>query len=211
MFDLVFCADEKKKNEFRQQGKKLRFENVYFIEHFKGLKESNADVSLIVAKNKQDLSNQVSKASILKKPIFVLGSDDEVNRAALENKKVSCLLSPEYERKKDFMHSRNSGLNQVLCKIAVKNNAAIGVNFNGLHEDKKEAALRLGRIIQNIRFCSKYKVKVLIASFSAKPEEMVSAYDLRSFCSAIGMNTKMAKEALLVLEKIVSKQVIKFK
>jgi len=205
MFDLVFCSDEKKKEEFRQQGKKLGFEDVYFIEHFRGLKESNANIILINSRNKQDLSNQISKAFMLKKPIFVLGSNDEVNRAALENKKVSCLLSPEYERKKDFMHSRDSGLNQVLCKIAVKNNAAIGINFNDLHEDKKETALRIGRIIQNIRFCSKYKVKVLMASFSKKPEEMVSAYDLRSFCSTLGMNTKMAKELLLVLREIVNK------
>jgi len=34
---------------------------------------------------------------------------------------------------------------------------------------------------------------------------MVSAYDLKSFCSSLGMNATMAKEALLVVNDIIKR------
>ena len=44
----------------------------------------------------------------------IFGGKDSVNRKAVENPSVDILMSPERGRNKDFMKSRNSGLNQVL-------------------------------------------------------------------------------------------------
>ena len=60
----------------------------------------------------------------------IIGGSDTVNRKAVENPKVDILISPERSRNKDFMKSRNSGLNQVLAKLAHKNKVAIGFDFN---------------------------------------------------------------------------------
>ena len=145
------------------------------------LKDSN--YVLIRAENKEELHLKINKAK--GKKIVVLGSNNEVNRAALESKNVDVLLSPELTRKKDYMKYRDSGLNQVLCKIAHNNGKAIGINYDEIKKikDKKEKAQRIGRIIQNIRLCRKYKVKIILVSFSKK----TSDFDLKVFARVLGI------------------------
>lgn len=156
------------------------------------------DILLIVNFEPQILRKMIDKSANYFKIIFVLGTNDKINRIALEHKKVSALISPEYERKKDYVHYRNSGLNQVLCKIARDNNKFIFINFNDVLLSKgREKALILGRIMQNIKLCKKYNVKLRIANFSSDITKMRSYSDLRSFCFAIGMTNKETKESFL--------------
>jgi ribonuclease P/MRP protein subunit RPP1 len=115
-----------------------------------------------IIKNSKDLRNDINKA---KSPVIVLGGDDKVNRAALENKKVDILLSPELNDRKDNFHYRKSGLNQVLCKLAKKNDIAIGFDFALLLKSKERAKI-LGRMFFNYKLCKKYKVKMVFDSFS---------------------------------------------
>ena len=70
---------------------------------------------------------------------IVLGGNDKQNRAAVENKNLDILLSPEIIRGRDFMHSRDSGLNQVLCTLAYKNNIAIGFNFSDVLKTRTDS------------------------------------------------------------------------
>ncbi len=107
----------------------------------------------------------------------------------MENKNVSILLSPEFERERDYMNYRNSGLNHVLCKIARDNNSAIAIDFNALKRLKaKEKALKLGRIMQNARLCKKYKVKMVLLSLAKSQKEMVSAFDFKVFAKTLGIS-----------------------
>jgi RNase P/RNase MRP subunit p30 len=149
----------------------------------------NCDAVLIDVDSMEKLRQFVDKAHARKKTIIVKAGDDSFNRAALETKKISILLSPEAGQKADFMSYRNSGLNQVLCKIAEKNNIAIGISFSELLEIKndKELAERLGRIMQNIMLCRKYKTKIQLANFASKKESLRAALDIRSFGSAMGL------------------------
>lgn len=126
---------------------------------------------------------------------FNLAYGKENNRKLLENKKLDILVSPEKTRKKDFIHHRNSGLNHVLCKLAKKNNIAIGISFNDILKSKERDKL-IGRIMQNIRLCRKYKVKMVLASFATNKFEMRDAHDLMSFGICLGMNPGEAKKAL---------------
>lgn len=115
----------------------------------------------------------------------ILGGADSVNRKAVENKSVDILMHPEKGRVKDFMKSRNSGLNQVLCKLAFKNNVAIGFDFNYLLNAKESQRPNiLGRMKLNVILCNKYKIKMYVCN-STKEERGNS--DLESFGRVLGM------------------------
>ena len=86
----------------------------------------------------------------------ILGGKDTVNRKAVENKSVDILLSPERGRNYDFMKARNSGLNQVLCKLAHSNNVAIGFDFNYLLRAKDSERINIiGTMKFNVKLCNK--------------------------------------------------------
>lgn len=123
-----------------------------------------------------------------KKLSIISGGNEIINRKAVESKSVDILLHPEENTKKDFMHSRNSGLNQVLCKLASKNNVAIGFSFNNiLNSSGMKRATILGRMMQNIILCRKYKVKMIIINHIANDSERSNG-DLRSFGICLGMH-----------------------
>jgi len=104
-------------------------------------------------------------------------------------------MSPEKVRGKDFMHYRDSGLNQVLCKLAKKNNVGIGFNFNDVlnSDDRKNI---LGKMMQNVRLCRKFKVKMVLISGAQDEMEMRAPKDLISFGVTIGMTPGEAKKSL---------------
>src|SRR3989344_5376444 len=94
-----------------------------------------------------------------KKSIIFSSNDDELNRKILENEKINILLLNQSHRK-DRFKQRNSGFNHILARIAKKNNIAIGINLDEILENKgEEKAKILARIKQNIKFCSKNKIK----------------------------------------------------
>jgi ribonuclease P/MRP protein subunit RPP1 len=143
--------------------------------------------------------NKLRRKIIKSKELVVIqGGDEKINRFAVENKKVNILLSPEKGKKNDFIHSRNSGLNQILAKLANKNKIQIGFSFNYiLNSRDKKRALILGRMKQNVKICRKYKVKMRLGSFANKNFELRSADALLAFGKCIGMQDKEAKQALI--------------
>ncbi len=143
---------------------------------------------MIKAKNVDELVRKINKTEGL---VIVEGGNDKINRAALENKKVDVLLGPEKGRDRDFTHYRNSGLNQVLCKLAKKNNIAIGFDFNDILVSMEKGKI-LGRMMQNVKLCRKYKVKMLIFDF----KEERSKEELRSFGISLGMTPGESKKAV---------------
>ena len=116
-------------------------------------------------------------------------------RKFFEDKKVDIILSPEKGSTKDNLHFRNAGLNQVLCKLAKKNNIALGFSFNEILNASNLQDV-LGRMKQNVKLCRKYKVKMVFASFAKDKFEMRGAYDLLSFARILGMEPGEAKQAL---------------
>lgn len=131
---------------------------------------------------------------------IVKGGDDKLNRKILEDKKTDILLDPE-PKKWDKLHHRNSGLNQVLCKLAAQHDIAIGFSFRSILFSNNRGAL-MGKIMQNIRLCLKYKVKIIFGSFAEEKFEMRSAEDLLGFLDCLGMAPGDAKKALGNVSKI---------
>jgi len=163
-----------------------------------GFKPIILDKTLIIKTEKRDeLMRKVSSSHAKNIPIIILGSDDNINRMALEDKRVSMLLSPEEMRKKDFMKWKNSGLNHVLCRFAAENNIKIGISYSAIKRlEPKERALRISRIMQNIKLCRKYNTKLVLASFAESENDLLSPYELRSLGIVLGMTPKQANESL---------------
>jgi len=121
---------------------------------------------------------------------IVQGKDIAFNRKALENKKTSMLIL-NHINKKDKLKQRDSGLNQVLCKIAKDSNIILAIDLKELTKetDKKNKAIILGRIIQNIRLIKKFKNKLKLLNSGNKQQAF-------SFLLTLGLPTKQAVEAV---------------
>ncbi|MFH1456285.1 MAG: RNase P subunit p30 family protein [archaeon] len=137
------------------------------------------------------------------------GSTNEINRQAMETGRVDILLSPEKHCHKDFMHHRNSGLNQVLCNIANKKKTAIGISLNDLLYLENRGQ-RMGRIMQNVKLCKKYKVKLVFASFAKDKFGQRPVKDMLAIAKTLGMTDKQAKESLEALAQIINNKKVLF-
>ena len=118
--------------------------------------------------------------------VGVLGREGDFNRRALETLKINYLVSPELGERRDTLKQRDSGLNHVLAKIAKKNKIAIIIDFSDINKLKGKAkALRLARIIQNIKICRKAGCEIKIWDLDGKSDELA----LKSFGFSLGMSS----------------------
>ncbi len=127
---------------------------------------------------------------------IVDGTNEMINRKAVEDKKTQILLNPHQVQGKDRLQQRTSGLNQVLCSLAHENNVAIGMSLDSVQESEA-----MGRVMQNIMLCRKYNVRMLFFTRARSLYEMRSASDLMSFCKVVGMTPGEAKVALTGLSQ----------
>ena len=116
-------------------------------------------------------------------------NDDELNRKVLEKLGIDVLLL-NLSGRRDRLKQRDSGFNQVLAKIAKKNNVVIGINFDEIIESKNEKREKiLARVKQNIRLCNKNKLKMKFIVQEKENERNI--YDLRALGLVLGMPTWM--------------------
>ena len=102
------------------------------------------------------------------------------------------ILLLNQSKRKDFSKQRNSGFNQVLAKIAVKNKIGVGINLDEIINSKpKQKAEILARVRQNIKLCNKNKLKMNFISPSGKIKRNI--YDLKALGLVLGMPTQMVK------------------
>lgn len=175
MYDLTLIKTNK--DEAISLSKKLGFSDIFFIQNediIKNIKE--------IRKNKFNL---------------VLGGNDELNRAILTNKSTSILLNPE-PNTKDSIKQKNSGLNDVLCNLANKNKIAVAFSIDRL----KDLNL-LGKILQNIKLCKKYKVKMLFFTLARHKYDLVASSDMLSTLYVLGLQPREAKYALTGINEII--------
>jgi ribonuclease P/MRP protein subunit RPP1 len=137
----------------------------------------------VIDTSSEKLRSEIQKCKGL---VVIQGGDDKINRLAVENRKVDLLLSPEKGTRKDSMFFRNSGLNQVLCKLAFKNKISIGFNFSDILNSKDKLKI-ISRMVQNVKLCKKYKVKMVFSSFAKSKYELRSNAILASFAKLLGV------------------------
>ncbi len=124
-------------------------------------------------------------------PIIVKAQSPDFNRKILEYGKFNILLSIESTtKKKDASKYLDSGLNHILAKIAARNNIAIGINLEEINPlDKKQKAIQLSKIIQNIKICRKEETKIRLLNYKDKKTAF-------SFLISLGASTQQTKEAI---------------
>lgn len=201
--DIVF--PDKNEKRFIETAEKLGIEGICFAYTLKDKKdflEKKEKINKIKEKTKINLftaiiagPKDVRKARQITK--LVLCKSPENNRHVFEKDKPSLIFGLEILAKKDSMHSRNSGLNHILCNLANKNNILIGFSFSSVLDSKEMLRTQIiGRIMQNIRLCRKYKTKTVIASFAENPYKMRAFHDLKSVFTTFGMHPKEANDSL---------------
>jgi hypothetical protein len=182
MFDIVFPSENEK--EFILIAEKLSIKELYLVYDYKKGEDyffidefKNDKVKLKLGLIAKD--NEILKAKQVCD--FVIAESSDNDQDVLEKFKPNLMFDFENSKLNDKTHYRRSGLNQVLCKIAAENDIIIGFSFNSLLKcTGARRAVLLGRMMQNINICRKYKVKIGVFSFALKPYEMRSGKDLES-------------------------------
>ena len=119
---------------------------------------------------------------------FILVRSGPKDRYVIERQKPDMMFGLESLERKDSLHARNSGLNQVLCTLMSKNDISLGISFSSLLRcEHLLRATLLGRMMQNIILCQKYKVNIMLASFASDPLGMRNPKDLLSLARLIGI------------------------
>lgn len=156
----------------------------------------NALLLCLEGKEKMISTNNIEQAKTLirtskEKPLVVLAQHDDFNRKILEYGHFDILLGIEAGNRERTLRNIDSGFNHVLAEIAKKNKVALGIDMQELSKLKKEEkAMRLERIMQNIKICRKSSTKIILLNYKDKK-------DAFSFLVALGASTKQAKEALV--------------
>lgn len=146
----------------------------------------------VIADGKE--TNKIKNKLKADKAFVAVRSSNNRDREVIEGLKPDLIFSFENTARKDFIHQRASGINHILCKLAKEKEVMIGFSLSDIlnAEDNK---LILGRIIQNIQLCKKFKVKTLVASFAKSPFEMRSMHDITSLFQIFGLrNPEFLKE-----------------
>ncbi len=139
--------------------------------------------------HKIEILKKIPKMHSKESIIVIQGGDDTINRLAVSSRYVDILLDPHLGNRKDFMHQRNSGLNHVLCALAREHHIAIGFSFSSILHSKQRAK-DMGRMIQNIHLCRKYKLLMVIGSFAKEEWDVRNKKDLQAFFKVLGMTGK---------------------
>lgn len=147
---------------------------------------------MIIDTNELTKARNLILSSYGKEKVIVISKGDDFNRSILENNKVDVLVFREFNLRRDRLKQRDSGLNHVLCRLAKDNNISIGLDLNELtFRINKSDTEYLGRIIQNIRLCNKYKVKIVLSNISS-----IDKNSLIGLLESLGMSSSMANYAI---------------
>lgn len=122
--------------------------------------------------------------------LLVHGGDLELNRTAVETPEVDILTHPELNR-------NDSGLNDVLLRIAAKNRVAIEINFREVvNASKNTRAKILKNISQNVKIAKKVKAPIVVCSGALSHFELKDPEVLVSFVNYLGLEMSDAKDSL---------------
>lgn len=129
--------------------------------------------------------------------IGVVGGGNVFNRRAVETLKIDYLVSPERGLKNDGLKQRDSGLNHVVAKIAKEKGILIVIDFSEISRMKgRDKALRLSRIIQNVKICRKAKCGIRIVSFAEDKSGVADEFGRRAFGMSLGLRSSEIVEVI---------------
>lgn len=184
--DIVFPKENE--TEFVETAIKLGIKSLIFVYDYKDNKTFEAKKNNL--SNIKDVSAEIGILVDDKNINKIQNTDDYVfsrtpSRKLIESKKTYVLHDFEDQMKPDFIHHRNSGLNQVLCKIIKDKEKIIGISFSSVLNSRNPEII-VGRMRQNVKLAKKYGLKTIVASFAKFPNEMRAEHEIQSFKRIIG-------------------------
>ncbi|MBI2134994.1 hypothetical protein HYU09_03310 [Candidatus Woesearchaeota archaeon] len=200
MMDIVMPRNNE--GEFIKIAEKLGYSELLFLYGFDEYMEKQQIAKIQNSKIKishgiiaNDRNIQKINNKFRNKNIFVAMKSSFNNREIIEKSSANLIFSMEESGRKDFMHQRGSGLDHILAKLAHGKKIAVGFSLSSIVNSKNKNII-LGRMMQNIMLCRKYKVKTVIASLAENPYGMRSPYDLMSLFITLGMRQEDTKDSL---------------
>jgi len=199
--DVVFPKGNEEK--FISVAEKLGYSGVCFVYDFSSadVKKIQQKIEKLRKKSKKVnvylgfVANAGNCAKARNSCELVLLKSSDKNHDNLEKKDFDVIFDLEMNPMKDTMHYRVSGLNQVLCSLAVKKKKIIGINLRNIIDAENKSQV-IGRIMQNVMLCSKHKAKMIIFSGASKALQMKGYHDLISLMAVLGMKEDDAKAVL---------------
>ena len=153
--------------------------------------EAELALNMINTTSLQQARKQIQQLKKENKPIIVKAQDDAFNRKILEIKDVDIITDLEQHNRKDYIKQRDSGLNEILCKIAKQNNIKIAINLQPIKSlPQKQKSIILARIKQNIQLCKRTNTKIIILD-----KDKFTKQEIISFFLTLGASTSQAKQA----------------
>jgi len=139
-------------------------------------------------KNLNEVKKDIFKLKSEGEMVIVRAQGDDFNRKIVENPNVDILLGLEIHDRKDYLKQRDSGLNEILCRLAKKNNIKIGIDLRSIVKLKGvEKAKALSRVRQNIKLCRRIGTEIIVFGVSC------SEINIKSFLISLGASTKQIK------------------
>ncbi|MCH8004197.1 MAG: hypothetical protein IH934_06225 [Nanoarchaeota archaeon] len=183
---IDFVTPNNNEEEFISIADKLGYKELSFLYNIndyldkqKKFKIKNTDIKVDIGILADNRSIYEIKNKLKDEKAFIVVKSSTNDKDIIERLKPNIIFSFEENTRKDFIHQRASGLNHILCKSAKENNVTIGFSIKSILDAENKQEI-LGRMMQNMKLCRKYKIKTIIASFAQKPLEMRNVHDLAS-------------------------------
>ncbi|MBQ2962227.1 ribonuclease P protein component 3 [Methanobrevibacter sp.] len=164
-------SDELSKMDFNQtyRNKKTNFEHA----------EISMGINILNA-NSNEIRKIINKYRNKSNYISCLGGDLKINRSVCENHRIDVLSRPYYKR-------RDSGMNHVLAKEAVKNNVAIELCFRDiLNNHRRYRANVIASFKEILMFHRKFNFPLILTTDSKSIYDIRSTRDIVAFFRSIG-------------------------
>jgi RNase P/RNase MRP subunit p30 len=140
--------------------------------------------------------------------VIGLGGLNKVNRFFFEDTLVDFVRDPHnviFRSKMDFIHHQNSGINHVLCKLANERDIGMFFSLNFVLGENKNKAKEFGRVSQNIKFCQKYNVPVVLSFAVSNVNQIKTCNQLKKISSLFNLSSQMMSQNVSILQDTVKK------
>ena len=187
--------------EFIQIALKLKLKKIYFLYDFNDYYKDEIQKKMQEFENNKHIVigtgfivNHKNFNQAWQKSKLLVAKSSDKDRFLMESKKIKIIYGFEDVSRKDRLSQRASWLNHTICELANENKVHIGFTYGPLlNKSGRAASLIIGRMMQNISLCQKYKTRILIASFANNPFQMRSSHDISSLFNLFGMSREYCK------------------
>ena len=200
----AFSSGKSSIEQIAEAAKHLGYAGFCFSAYYSGddqIKQLQAEIEKVKAKVKIEIylgfeardAKELERLRQIRRrfdTLLVHGGDLKMNRLAVETPEVDILTHPELNR-------NDSGMNDVLMRLAAKNNVAIEINVGQVVSSSKGTRARIMKnVAANVRLAKRCHAPVVVCSGALSHWEIKDPQVLVSFANTLGLDMKDAKDSL---------------